>query len=100
MQRAIAAELPRTDNWLFRVASRVKTDAPSAADWIATFACRGRGHGGGNARRSPLLLETEGAKTSPLWQRGKDVFPVNDYAVRRNRIAFWIEIQTSWAMRS
>ena len=38
MQRAIAAEPPRTDNWLFRVASRVKTDAPSAADWIGTFA--------------------------------------------------------------
>ena len=38
MQRAIAAEPPRADNWLFRVASRVKTDAPSTADWIGTFA--------------------------------------------------------------
>ena len=38
MQRAIAADPPRNDNWLVKTASRVKTDAPTAIDWIGTFA--------------------------------------------------------------
>ncbi len=36
MQRAIAADLPRNTNWLARATSRVRTEAPTLTEWIAT----------------------------------------------------------------
>jgi hypothetical protein len=35
MQSALAAELPRNDNWFARSASKVRTESPSLVEWAA-----------------------------------------------------------------